>query len=363
MVSTEARIFAHAAADGSAKSSGTAAMMSCKAWLIGMGLLLLGRVVKHNRPASIVVYTEGSCGALNCLTLSARFSGFTFMVNIGQSNTLVVLEVGAHGVILDGGVSGRLLLPLTQCPEGVAPGDEVEAFVFLDGQGDPVPTTRRPAAEVGQVGWLPIVTVNDLGAFADWGVSKDLFIPFAEQQHPLVEGRHALVKVYLDNQGRPAGSTRIDHWIKDEPEGLAQGDRVSLIVADKTELGFKAIINHAFWGLLYSNELYQRVRKGEQLEGFVKRLRDDGKVDLTLNQPGFSKDKISSVSAAIVAALASVDGFLPLTDKSPPKEIYAAFQVSKKVFKQAVGALYKQRRIALEPTGIRLLDSDAGPAR
>ena len=278
------------------------------------------------------------------------------MLNIGRFNQLTVLETGTHGAILDGGDAGRLLLSLLQCPDGLAPGDELEVFIFLDAQGEPVPTTRRPVAELGQVAWLEVVNVNDLGAFVDWGLSKDLFIPFAEQQHPLITGRHALVKVYLDNQGRLAGSTRIDHWIKDESVGLKQGEKVSLMIADKTELGFKAIINHQFWGLLYSNELYQRIRKGQRLDGYIKRLRDDGKVDLTLSQPGFSKARIGGVGGEILAALEASNGFLALTDKSPPKEIYAAFQVSKKVFKQAVGALYKQRLITLESTGIRLAE-------
>ncbi|PLW70633.1 CvfB family protein [Pseudohalioglobus lutimaris] len=278
------------------------------------------------------------------------------MLDIGRFNSLTVLETGTHGAILDGGDAGRLLLSLQQCPRGLAPGDELDVFIFLDAEGDPVPTTRRPAAELGQVAWLEVVNVTDIGAFVDWGVSKDLFIPFAEQQHPLSIGRHTLVKVYRDNQGRLAGSTRIDHWIKDEAVGLKQGEKVSLMIADRTELGFKAIINHEFWGLLYSNELYKRIRKGEQIDGYIARIREDGKVDLTLNQPGFSKDKIGGVSNDILAALEAGGGFLALTDKSPPREIYATFQVSKKVFKQAVGALYKQRRISLESTGIRLVE-------
>ena len=135
--------------------------------------------------------------------------------------------------------------------------------------------------------WLEVVTVNSLGAFVDWGLPKDLFIPFAEQQHALNTGRHTLVKVYQDNQGRLAGSTRLDHWIKDESEGLKQGDKVSLVIADKTELGFKAVINHSYWGLLYGNELYRKIRKGQVIDGYIKRVREDGKVDLSLDQPGF----------------------------------------------------------------------------
>lgn len=277
------------------------------------------------------------------------------MLMIGKYNTLKVLEVGAHGAILDGGPGKRLLLGLLQCPSNLAPGDEMDVFVYLDSQGDPVPTTTRPAAQLGEVAWLEVAEVNDLGAFVDWGLPKDLFIPFAQQQHKLGKGRHALVKIYQDNQGRLAGSTRVDHWIKDAAQGLKQGQKVSLLIADKTELGFKAIINHEYWGLLYGNELYRRVRKGQSVDGYIKQIRPDGKVDLALDQPGFSKDKMSHVGEAIVAALREQDGFLPLNDKSPPPDIHAAFGVSKKVFKQAVGALYKQRIIALEEGGIRLI--------
>ena len=277
------------------------------------------------------------------------------MLNIGHFNQLRVLETGTYGAILDGGQSGRLLLTLPQCPDALAPGDDLEVFIYLDAEGDPVPTTRRPAATLGQVAWLEVVDVNSLGAFVDWGLPKDLFIPFAEQQHTLSKGRHTLVMVYQDNQGRLAGSTRIDHWIKDNARGLRQGQKVSLMIADKTELGFKAIINHECWGLLYSNELYRRIRKGQVVDGYVKRIREDGKVDLSLDQPGFSKDKMDIVTNAILTSLKENGNFLALTDKSPPSEIYAAFGVSKSMFKQAIGALYKQRLIALESTGIRLI--------
>jgi uncharacterized protein len=277
------------------------------------------------------------------------------LLDIGHINQLRVLETGTHGAILDGGDSGRLLLSLQQCPHALAPGDVLEVFIYLDAEGDPVPTTRRPAAELGQVAWLEVVDVNSLGAFADWGLPKDLFIPFAEQQHTLSKGHHTLVMVYRDNQGRLAGSTRIDHWIKDDSRNLKQGEKVSLVIADKTELGFKAVINHGCWGLLYTNELYRRIRKGQVVDGYVKRIREDGKVDLSLEQPGFSKDKMDSVANAILTSLKEHDNFLALNDKSPPAEIYAAFGVSKSTFKQAIGALYKQRRIALEGTGIRLI--------
>lgn len=274
---------------------------------------------------------------------------------IGHFHTLNVLEVGTQSAILDGEHFGRLPLSLEQCPKTLASGDQLEVFIYMDAEGSLVPTTLRPTAELGQVAWLKIVEVNNLGAFADWGLPKDLFIPFAEQQHPLSKGGNALVRVYLDNQGRLAGSTQIDHWIKDSAQDLKQGEKVSLIIADKTELGFKAVINHECWGLLYSNELYRRVRKGQVMDGYIKQIREDGKIDLSVNQPGFSQGKMDDISTKILAALNENAGFLAVTDKSPPPEIYARFGVSKKVFKQAIGALYKKRVIALESGGIRLL--------
>ncbi|MDG2045695.1 MAG: S1-like domain-containing RNA-binding protein [Halioglobus sp.] len=277
------------------------------------------------------------------------------MLHIGQLNSLNVLEVGTHAAMLDGYQSGRLPLSLQQCPEGLAADDELEVFIYLDAAGNPVPTTLCPAAHLGQVAWLEVVEANDLGAFAHWGLPKDLFIPFAEQKYALNKGAYTLVRVYQDNKGRLAGSTRLDYWISDDSQGLHQGDKVSLIIGDKTELGFKAIINHTCWGLLYENELHRKIRKGLIIDGYIKQVRTDGKVDLTLDQPGFSTDKIDIVSSAILASLKDNDGFIGLTDKSPPPEIYTAFRVSKKVFKQAVGALYKQRRITLEASGIRLI--------
>lgn len=217
---------------------------------------------------------------------------------------------------------------------------------------------ERTEITVGEVAWLKICEVNHLGAFADWGLSKDLFIPFGEQQHPLRAGAYAVVKVYLDNQGRPTGSTRIDRWIEDTSTALTVGQEVDLLIAEQTELGFKAVINHQFWGLLYSNELYRRIRRGQKTVGFVQRIRDDGKIDLSLNRPGFSESKIQPIIDAIEAKLRENEGFFALNDKSPPPAIYAEFGVSKKIFKQAVGALYKARKITIEPNGIRACGQD-----
>ena len=224
-----------------------------------------------------------------------------------------------------------------------------------DTEDKPAATSQRPIAEQGQVAWLEIVEVNQLGAFANRGLPKHLFIPFAEQQHTLRKGDHALVKVYLDNSNRPAGSTRIDHWVKDDASGFEVGQEVSLLIADRTDLGVKAVIDNRSWGLLYGNELFRDLRKGQLVTGYIKHIRSDGKIDLSLEKPGFSKGRLDSLALQILDRLKAAGGALPLTDKSPPEAIYATFGVSKKVFKQAIGALYKQRRITLHPDGIRLV--------
>jgi len=289
------------------------------------------------------------------MTPTIQCPGSDMKREIGRFHTLNILEVGARGAILDGGAWGDLPIDPQECPAALAPADSLDVFVYLDGDGKPAATTVRPAAASGEIAWLKVVDVTDLGAFVAWGPPKDLFIPFAQQQQTLKQGSHTLVRVYVDNQGRLAGSTRIDAWLEETDRSLKRGDRVSLLIADRTELGFKAIVNHRCWGLLYSNELYRDVRKGQRLDGYVQRIRDDGKIDLSLSQPGFSKGKMEDVSGRILSALEAHDGFLALTDKSPPAAIKASFGVSKKVFKQALGALYKQRLIALESDGIRML--------
>lgn len=282
------------------------------------------------------------------------------MFQPGKFNQLRVTARRSDGLVLDGGKYREVLLAENPGDNHYKVGDEINVFVYLNSAGGWAATTRKPRVEMDQVAWLEVVDVSDLGAFADWGLPKDLFIPFAEQQHPLRKGQHTLVKVYLDNQNRIAGSTRIDHWIRDDASGLHVGDRVSLVIADKTELGFKAVINHRSWGLLYANELYRRVRKGQVMDGYIKRVRADDKIDLSLSKPGFDRGKINEVGERILNELQLSGGFLPVTDKSPPPEIYATFGVSKKVFKQALGALYKQRRVSLDASGVTLIESTPG---
>ena len=277
------------------------------------------------------------------------------MLNIGQFNSLTVTKILPTGAVLDGGKFGSVLLTRHSDKEHYRNGETVSAFVYLDSEGELAATTKAPAAQVGDVAYLQVKDCNNVGAFLEWGLAKDLFVPFAEQSFQLRKGQRVLVKLYLDNQNRIAASTRLDHLINDDVEGLKAGEAVSLMVGDKTELGFKAVINNQFWGLLYDNELYKPIKKGQKLTGFVKKVRSDNKVDLTLNKPGYSKGKIEAVCDDIIQKLKEHDGQLMLNDKSPPEAIYSVFGVSKKIFKQAVGSLYKQRLITIEAKGIKLV--------
>jgi predicted RNA-binding protein (virulence factor B family) len=203
------------------------------------------------------------------------------------------------------------------------------------------------------VAWLKVVSINYIGAFLDWGLPKNLLVPFSEQHHEMEVGKSYLVKLFLDDKGRIAATTKLDEWLEEESVDFKPGQKVSLIIADKTDLGYKAVVNNSHWGLLYKNEVFQPLRKGQKLEGYIKQIRDDKKIDLMLHEPGYGK--VESLTDKILSRLKQNDGYLNLSDKSPPEAIYEAFGVSKKVFKQAIGALYKKQLIRIETDGIRLV--------
>jgi hypothetical protein len=274
------------------------------------------------------------------------------MINIGKINKLNVVKQQGANVYLDDGTSGKVLLADRKLPADCQVGDTLDVFVYVDSEGHLAATTKKPLAEVGDIAWLKVVSLNYVGAFLDWGLPKDLLVPFSEQHHEMEVGRSYLVKVFLDDQNRIAASTKIDKWLSDESVDFEAGQKVSLIIADKSDLGVKAIINNSHWGMLYENELFQPVRKGQKLDGYIKQVREDRKIDLTLHQPGYGK--VLSLTDSIIAKLKANDGVLMLSDKSPPEAIYAAFGVSKKVFKQAIGALYKQQLITIDKNGIKL---------
>ena len=275
------------------------------------------------------------------------------MLNIGKINKLNVVKKQGADVYLDSGTSGKVLLADKKLTASCQVGDTLEVFVYVASEGHLAATTKIPLAQVDEIAWLKVVSLNYVGAFLDWGLPKDLLVPFSEQHHEMEVGRSYLVKVFLDDKNRIAATTKIDRFISDESVEFEDGQKVSLIIAEKTELGFKAIVNNTHWGLLYQNELFQPLRKGQKLDGYIKKIRDDQKIDLSLHHPGYGK--VVSLTDNILIKLKENNGVLMLSDKSPPEAIYAAFGVSKKVFKQAIGALYKKKLIILDKNGIRLV--------
>lgn len=276
------------------------------------------------------------------------------MIEVGRYARLKVLRIEDIGARLDAGSMDELLLPARYVPADCKPGEMLMVFVSLDSEDRPIATTETPKAEVNECAWLKVVSVSDVGAFLDWGLSKDLFVPFSEQGVRMQEGRSYLVYIYEDNTGRLAATTKLNRFIKDKAEGLTDKQEVSLVIGDITDLGVKAVINHEFWGLLYHDQLFKPVRKGQTHAGYVRRIRQDGKVELSLYQPGYGK--VSEFAESIIDALKASNGFLPLNDKSAPEAIYSNFNVSKGVFKQAIGALYKKHLILIEKEGIRLIE-------
>ncbi len=275
------------------------------------------------------------------------------MINIGKINKLNVVKQQGADVYLGNGKSGKVLLADKKLPENCQLGDTLDVFVYVDSEGHLAATTKTPLAQVGDIAWLKVVSLNYVGAFLDWGLPKDLLVPFSEQYHEMEVGRSYLVKVFLDDKNRIAATTKIDKLISDESVDFEVGQKVSLIIADKSDLGVKAIINNTHWGMLYENELFQPVRKGQKLDGYIKQIREDHKIDLSLHQPGYGK--VESLTDKILTKLKANNGVLMLSDKSPPEAIYATFGVSKKVFKQAIGALYKDKLISIDKSGIRLV--------
>ncbi len=212
---------------------------------------------------------------------------------------------------------------------------------------------RAPKTQVGEVAYLEVVTVNETGAFLDWGHPSDVLLPFGEQRFRPTPGKRVLVRLYEDQQGRPVASQKLDRFIQDEATGLAPGDEVTLVIADATDLGYKAVVDHRYWGLLYRDDATRPLRRGQRAKGYVKRVRNDGRLDLSLLPPGPAR--LDVVGEQVLKALRESGGYLPLSDNSEASEIKTRLGVSKNAFKQAIGRLYKQRRIAIEAHGIRLV--------
>jgi predicted RNA-binding protein (virulence factor B family) len=270
----------------------------------------------------------------------------------GKLNKLKIIKDLDFGVYLDGGNGREILLPARYVPRNVKPGDEVEVFIYHDNEGRLIATTLHPLAMAGEFKFMEVKSVNETGAFLEWGLMKDLLVPFREQKAPMKEGWRYLVYVYLDPvSGRIVASARIEKFLDNVFPSYRFNQQVSLLVADETELGYKVIINNLHWGLLYHKDVFRRLDRGEQITGYIKEVREDEKIDVSLAPLGYGK--VEKVAATILESLRIHNGFLPLHDKSEPEEIYALFRCSKKTFKQALGSLYKQQLITLEKEGVR----------
>ena len=275
------------------------------------------------------------------------------MIEIGKFNELEI-KSRHQDVYLEGGEFGDILLPATEVPENAKVGDILNVFVYSGHKGQLTATLKTPKAEADDIAWLKVKEIGKAGAFLDWGLDKDLLVPFNEQRFKMEQGKSYLVKLFVDDKNRIAATTKYERFLIDESYYFKEGQEVEIIIADKTDLGFKAIINHSHWGVLYENEVFQPLRRGLKLKAYIKQIREDKRIDLSLQPPVPVHSRMDDLSDKILNYLIAQNGYLPLGDKSPPEEIYRTFAVSKKAFKQAIGALYKKQLITIEKEGIRL---------
>lgn len=273
---------------------------------------------------------------------------------IGRRCHLPVIRQRDDGFALDGGALGEVFLPQREAGPDVSPGGVLDVFLLFEPELGVWATPRHPAAMPGEFAFLKVVSVSATGAFLDWGLNKDLRVPLRDQGRKMAVGRSYLVYIFVNRATtRIVGSSRIEKFLDKTPHGLQEGQPVDMWVWDSIEIAYKVIVNLTHSGMLYRNEVFSDIRIGDRLSGFVKKLREDGKLDLCLQKPGY--EKVDELSGKILECLRVNKGFLMLTDDSPPDMIHRFFGVSKKTFKKAVGGLLKQRLISLEKTGIRLL--------
>ena len=275
-------------------------------------------------------------------------------IKLGDYNLMRVVKEVDFGMYLDGGVEGEILLPSRYVPKGLKVGDEISVFVYLDQDERPVATTLQPLAKVGDFAYLEVAWVNEYGAFLNWGLMKDLFCPFREQKKRMEKGQGHIVHVGIDEDSyRMVASAKVEHYLSREMPPYAHGDKVSLLVWQKTELGFKVIIDNEFAGLVYADQVFRPLTTGDSLNGYVDRVRPDGKIDVTIQPTG--RRNTEEFSEVLLQYLKDNNGHCDLGDKSPAELISDRFKVSKKTFKKAVGDLYKRRLIELSDNGLTLL--------
>lgn len=275
------------------------------------------------------------------------------MVNIGKINHLQIIKTVNFGVYLDGG-GIEILLPKRYVPQKYQLFDYIDVFVYVDSEDRLVAVTDTPYAKVNECAYLKVLSVNHIGAFVDWGLPKDLLVPHNEQVMPLKEGKSAVVYIYLDHEtDRLAASTKLRDFLSETSVYHSAGQAVDLLIIAKTDMGYKAVMNNTHIGLLYHNEIFQDLSIGQRVQGYIKLIRDDKKIDLSLQRP--AREERDALMERILADLKQRGGTSDLTDKSPPDSIYRQFSVSKSNYKKALGRLYKQRLIKIDKKCITLL--------
>ncbi|MBC3951903.1 MULTISPECIES: CvfB family protein [Pseudomonas] len=278
------------------------------------------------------------------------------MALIGRYNSLQVVKHTNFGLYLDGGADGEILLPNRYIPKDIPSEDEdwLNVFIYLDSEDKLLATTEKPKVQVGEFASLKVVEVNSIGVFLDWGLPKDLLLPYSEEKRTLQAGDYCVVHVYLDKHTRRITATaRLDRYLDKTPASYSVGQEVDLLVAEATDMGFKAIINNKHWGLIHKNEVFKFMRAGKQEKGYIKEVRTDGNISLSLQPVG--EQAASSLNSKILGKLRDNNGVLPVSDKSDPQVISNLFGVSKGNFKKAIGALYKQGQIVIHADRIELV--------
>lgn len=275
------------------------------------------------------------------------------MINVGEYNELEVVKELDFGIYLKDG-DAEILMPTKWVPKDTKIGDKLSVFIFRDSDDRLIATTVEPYATAGTFAFLEAKQVNQVGAFLDWGMDKDLLVPFREQAQRMEPGRSYVVFVYVDEQtNRMTASTKLNRFIQNDNIELRDNDIVDLLIYSETDLGFNAIINNCYSGLIYKNEIYEAIRVGDKIKGYVKHVREDNKIDLSLQKSGF--ELVDDVKWRILNMMKQSEGFLALTDNSSPEEIKAKLQISKKAFKKAVGALYRERLVKITDKGLELV--------
>lgn len=269
------------------------------------------------------------------------------MIELGKYNTLILTRQTDNGVYLRDEEGEEVLLPNAYLPDEIEFETELKVFVYLDSEERPVATTLQPKAVVGDFAYLQVKDISAHGAFLDWGVLKDLFVPFREQLSPLQISEFYIFYVYLDETTqRLAASTRLNRYFQTEPITVKEGEEVNLLIGHTTDLGVNVVVNNLHRGLIYHNEIFKNIQPGDRTNGFIKTVRPDGKIDVTLQATGI--ENVSESAQTILRKLKENQGFLPIHDKSSPDLIYNTLEMSKKTFKKAVGGLYKRQMIAID---------------